>query len=255
MASSVAFAAEPGWSGTIASKDAGLGGTVTVINDTTLSVSQYTLKDASAPALYWWGATTTNLAQGFRINNERVDRPASTDIINIALDAGHKASEFTYVGLWCEKFNANFGQAQLKKDGAPVVSNSTSGDKGGSSGKPGAASGLDAGKMAVVAVINAAAFAAFLLLESDKLAPPSVSGQVSTSLDFVTALPQPVRAELIGFCQDSLKHAWQIFVIFPGVALLMASVEEDLPLRMELDTEFCLEEKKSKGSKSTGANK
>lgn len=159
VSSGLASAANTGFSGVIATKDGGLGGTVTVINDTALSVSHYTLKDASAPALYWWGATTSDLPKGFRINNERVDKPASTDSIVISLDAGHKASDFDYVGLWCEKLNANFGQAQLVKDGA---SSSATGSSAKSSDKPGAAAGLDVGKVAVVAVVNFLVFAAFL---------------------------------------------------------------------------------------------
>lgn len=162
LTSGFASAAEQGWSGTIKSLDGGLGGTVTVVNDTTLSISQYALKDASAPALYWWGSTTSDLPKGFRINNERVSMPASTDSIMIALDAGHKASDFEYVGLWCEKLNANFGQTQLQKAGSSGSSDKGSSSAGKSDDKKGAAAGLDSGKTAIVALANALAFAAFL---------------------------------------------------------------------------------------------
>lgn len=156
----VSTAAETGWSGAISTKDGGLGGTVSVINDTAIMISSYTLKDASAPALYWWGAKDSNLPKGFRINNERVSMPASTNSIVIPLNAGYKAADFTYVGLWCEKLNANFGQAMLAKDGAAAAPSPT----GGSTDKKGAASGLAAGSGAVAAVaLNAVAFAMYMI--------------------------------------------------------------------------------------------
>ena len=98
--SGLAAAAEKGFSGQIETKDGGLGGTVMVVNDTTLSISSYTLEDASAPALYWWGATDSDLPNGFRINNERVDESASSDEITIPLDNGYTANDFSYVGLY-----------------------------------------------------------------------------------------------------------------------------------------------------------
>lgn len=167
---SLASAAETGWSGTIQTKDGGLGGVVTVVNDTTLMISKYTLKDASAPALYWWGATDSNLPKGFRINNERVSEPAKTDSITIALDAGHKASDFTYVGLWCEKLNANFGQALLSKDGSGSSTSGSSSPSGSSApsaspsaDKKGAAAGLSSSQGAFAALAaSALAIAAFM---------------------------------------------------------------------------------------------
>ncbi|KAM4054461.1 electron transfer DM13 domain-containing protein [Hirsutella rhossiliensis] len=142
-----AVAAEAGWSGTLSSLDGGLGGTVKVVDNTTLMISDYKLKDASAPALYWWGSTTDNLPSGFRINNEQVTKPAAGDSNTIKLDAGKTAADFSVVGLWCEKLNANFGQATLTKDGK--ASSSSDGQKmkgaatsGRSSGYPVAAAGL-----------------------------------------------------------------------------------------------------------------
>ncbi|CEJ89626.1 hypothetical protein VHEMI05460 [[Torrubiella] hemipterigena] len=165
---SLASAAETGWSGAIQTKDGGLGGVVTVVNDTTLMISKYTLKAATAPALYWWGATDSNLPKGFRINNERVSEPAKTDSITISLDAGHKASDFTYVGLWCEKLNANFGQALLSKDGSSSTSDSSPSGSSAPSASPsvdkkGAAAGLSSSQGAFAALAaSALAIAAFM---------------------------------------------------------------------------------------------
>ncbi|KAG7294112.1 hypothetical protein NEMBOFW57_004176 [Staphylotrichum longicolle] len=86
-----------GWSGKLSSLDGGLGGTVVVTNANTLAVQGYKLEDASAPALYWWGSTSSNLATGFRISNKQVEQAASSNTYTIALDAGKTAADFTTV--------------------------------------------------------------------------------------------------------------------------------------------------------------
>ncbi|KAF9776270.1 hypothetical protein IL306_005578 [Fusarium sp. DS 682] len=114
---SAVMAAKTGDSGALSSLDAGLGGTVEVVSNTELKISDYELKDASAPALYWWGSKTEDLSSGFRINKERISDTSSKTDITVKLDAGYTAKDFSYVGLWCEKFDANFGQAMLSSDG------------------------------------------------------------------------------------------------------------------------------------------
>ena len=107
-----------GWTGTLSSLDGGLGGMVTVTNNTTLTISDYKLADASAPALYWWGTTSGILADGFRISNFHVTQAATSNIDTINLDAGKTTVDFSTVGLWCEQLKANFGQATLAAAGA-----------------------------------------------------------------------------------------------------------------------------------------
>lgn len=103
-----------GWSGKLSSLDGGLGGTVTVVNTSALVVNDYALEDASAPALYWWGSKSSSLGEGgFRISNEQVKEAAKTNTYVIPLDAGKTTADFSTVGLWCEKFSVNFGQASL----------------------------------------------------------------------------------------------------------------------------------------------
>jgi hypothetical protein len=86
-------------------------------------ISNYELQDASAPALYWWGTTDGVLKDGFRISNDHITMAATkpTDM-TIKLDAGKTTADFSTVGLWCEHFGINFGQATLKDNGG---SNST----------------------------------------------------------------------------------------------------------------------------------
>jgi hypothetical protein len=124
---SVAQDTKVGYTGTLSSLDGGLGGTVHVVDPNTLMITGYTLKDASAPALYWWGTTDGTIKDGFRISNEQVTSAATTDSLTIKLDAGKTSSDFTTVGLWCERLNANFGQATLKAgDGSTPTTNSSS---------------------------------------------------------------------------------------------------------------------------------
>jgi hypothetical protein len=53
-----------GYSGVLTKTDGGLGGTVTVKDAMTLEITSYTLKDASAPALYWYVKNPLNATHG-----------------------------------------------------------------------------------------------------------------------------------------------------------------------------------------------
>lgn len=119
-----ANASRVGYTGTLSSLDGGLGGTVRVVDTTTLQITDYTLKDASAPALYWWGTNDGVIKNGFRISSKQVTEAATTNTLDIKLDVGKTSADFSTVGLWCEKLSANFGQAALM---APDGSSSTSG--------------------------------------------------------------------------------------------------------------------------------
>ncbi|KAJ2902575.1 hypothetical protein MKZ38_000335 [Zalerion maritima] len=171
---STAIAADVGATGDLSSLDAGLQGTVTVKDSDTLEISGYTLEDASAPALYWWGHNEEDdIESGYRINNEQVTETADDETIDVALDAGYSADDFVYVSLWCERLSANFGTAKLEGSDGDASSTSggsggdeasetdsadeasETGDQGSGAGKTGAAS---AGALAA-----AAAFAAYMV--------------------------------------------------------------------------------------------
>ena len=136
-----------GWSGKLSTKDGGLSGIVVVIDSETLQINNYNLEEASAPALYWWGATDGDLGSGFRISNEQVTKTASDQTLTIALDNGKTTDDFSVVGLWCERFSANFGQATLSANGDSSSSsaNATSTD----SKKSGAESARTASKIMI----------------------------------------------------------------------------------------------------------
>jgi hypothetical protein len=110
-----------GWSGTLSSLSGGLQGTVTVMNPTTLLITNYKLADASAPALYWWGSTTSNIKSGFRISNTHITTTSSGMDLQVTLDTGKTVADFSTVGLWCERFDIDFGQATLQPGGSASV--------------------------------------------------------------------------------------------------------------------------------------
>ncbi|KAI8221781.1 Cytochrome b561, DM13 and DOMON domain-containing protein [Colletotrichum sp. SAR 10_77] len=151
-----------GWSGKLSSLDGGLGGTVTVIDASTLMISDYTLKDASAPALYWWGATDDGIKNGFRISNEQITKAASTNTLTIKLDAGKTPADFSTVGLWCERLSADFGQATLKASSGSGSGSSSSGGSGSSSTSGATSLSGSMGRLAVVTV-GVVSFAAWMI--------------------------------------------------------------------------------------------
>jgi hypothetical protein len=155
-----------GWTGKLSSLDAGLGGTVTVVEADQLLINDYKLEDAAAPALYWWGTATSNLGDGFRISNKQVDKAASSNTYTIDLDAGKTTADFSIVGLWCERFSANFGQATLAPANASGGAPSSGADSGGapSTGGDGMTSaGVGRGVSWAVVGVGAGAVALFLL--------------------------------------------------------------------------------------------
>ena len=155
-----------GWTGTLSSLDGGLGGIISVVDSKTLQISNYKLADASAPALYWWGSTTDSLKDGFRISSVHVTEKAKSNSLTINLDVGKTSTDFATVGLWCEKFSANFGQAKL----APPAGDSLRSNASSASGTTGIAAAAPSKTGAGVAhgvgwgVMGASVlFAAFLL--------------------------------------------------------------------------------------------
>ncbi|PKS08613.1 hypothetical protein jhhlp_004999 [Lomentospora prolificans] len=165
----VSAQAEPGWTGTIHGMDGGLAGTFEVIDDKTLKLTGFTLEDGSAPALYWWGSETEDLSSGFRISEEQVEGEHENEELTIALDSGKTAKDFSYAGLWCEQFNANFGVAKLSEGGASGGDSSSSSDSDSNSGSSsgsgsgGDSSGVTRASLASMGLLAAAAAFAILI--------------------------------------------------------------------------------------------
>ena len=83
-----------GFSGELSSLDAGLGGTVNVVDANTLEIPDFVIEDASAPALYWWGAVDENLEDGFRISEQEVTEESDGELLEIPLDSGFTTADF-----------------------------------------------------------------------------------------------------------------------------------------------------------------
>lgn len=166
--SSSARAADVGATGEIETLDAGLEGRITVKDENTLEITNYKLEDASAPALYWWGATTEDLGAGFRINTEMVtDTADGSGSLTVELNNGYSANDFEVVGLWCETFDLNFGQAQLEGGSGSNSegSNNTSSDENSSSSEEAENENQQsgAGKAGVAVMALAVGIAAFMV--------------------------------------------------------------------------------------------
>lgn len=108
------------------------------------------------------------LKNGFRIANTQVTTAATSDTYTIYLDNQKTAADFTTVGLWCERFQANFGQATLKATGAstPLPSSPSPAPSSAPSSTPSAKSGATSMIVSSGAVagtfVAAAAFAVLM---------------------------------------------------------------------------------------------
>ncbi|KAL8701125.1 MAG: hypothetical protein Q9224_000640 [Gallowayella concinna] len=69
---------------------------------------------------------------------------------------------------------------------------------------------------------------------------------------FLRSIPVPVRGQVIGVYNESLKLVWQISIVFSGVAFLFVLLEKQIKLRTELDTEYGLEERKKEKQAESG---
>ncbi|KAH8598161.1 major facilitator superfamily protein [Bisporella sp. PMI_857] len=62
--------------------------------------------------------------------------------------------------------------------------------------------------------------------------------------NFLNALPDNVRSEIVEVMSDSLKRTWQVAVGIAGFGFLMIILEKEVQLRKELNTEFGMAEAK-----------
>ncbi|KAI9641173.1 hypothetical protein NHQ30_010603 [Ciborinia camelliae] len=57
---------------------------------------------------------------------------------------------------------------------------------------------------------------------------------------FIDRYPLPVQAELRAVYREALQRVWQIAVVFAGLACVLVWLEDEIPLRTVLDTEYGL---------------
>ena len=70
---------------------------------------------------------------------------------------------------------------------------------------------------------------------------------------FVRRLDGRTKQQVIGLFSEALKRSWLIGIVFAGVSVPAVFLEKRTKLRKELETDFGLQEKKSKGD-GQGAN-
>lgn len=97
---------------------------------------------------------------------------------------------------------------------------------------------------------------------SHQISDPSVRALLSSgrayeyaSRDYVYALPDPLRSEVIDVFTQALKLVWGVSVVFAGLPFLLAFLEKQIPLRTELETEYGLTENGTRKQQSTDSEK
>ncbi|GAQ87169.1 DOMON domain containing protein [Klebsormidium nitens] len=124
-------------------------GLLTVIDDCTLVVQNFTF-DGSAPATYFWGAPGSSqdpislrAPRGFRLTDQRLTRSESVTVqVNLKDNLTFAGSGIGVVSVWCEEATANLGSVALQPaapgaaDSAPVAMARLAGKMGLQIGTP-----------------------------------------------------------------------------------------------------------------------
>ncbi|KAI1376081.1 MFS general substrate transporter-like protein [Hypoxylon crocopeplum] len=94
----------------------------------------------------------------------------------------------------------------------------------------------------------------------DQLAPGRITNQAVLSqvtggnayghatAAFVSSLDPETQQQFISVLTQALQLAWQVAIAFAGFGFLLVILEKEVPLRQSLETEFGIEEKKSRSS-------
>lgn len=71
----------------------------------------------------------------------------------------------------------------------------------------------------------------------------------SATRAFVESFAEPTRSQIVEVFSRSFNKVFLISIVFPGLAFLLAFFEREVKLRTELETEFGLEEKKTRADR------
>lgn len=69
---------------------------------------------------------------------------------------------------------------------------------------------------------------------------------------FVNSLTGPLRDQVIGVYSDTLKVVWQVGIGFAALGFLLVSLEKEIKLRTDLETEYGIVEKGGIAGKDAG---
>ncbi|CAL8466192.1 g5728 [Coccomyxa elongata] len=105
-----------GFSGPLTTIDHMIGGTVTILDDCSFKVTNFSY-DGLAPAVHWWGAkslSVKDLRNGQELNPMLVTGPVNGLEMTVPLlTQGATWDNVTYIVAWCETALADFGHVKL----------------------------------------------------------------------------------------------------------------------------------------------
>lgn len=91
----------------------GVSGTITVLNDCILEVTNFNY-DGGGPAVYFFAGTDQNYRSGaFPIGPRLNGQQWVNDTVRLPIPEGRSLDEFNSLSVWCFDFNANFGDTVL----------------------------------------------------------------------------------------------------------------------------------------------
>lgn len=87
-----------------------IGGTLTLIDDRTIEISNFTY-DGGGPSVFFYTGTDGNYAAGRLIGPMLNGRVWNGETLTIELPGDITLDDFNGISVWCDIFNANFGDA------------------------------------------------------------------------------------------------------------------------------------------------
>lgn len=95
----------------LSTRSHGVTGTITILNDCTIAVSQFNY-DGGGPAVYFYAGVGQNYASNsFPIGPRLNGRQWVNDSLLLPIPEGMSLDDFDSLSVWCFDFNANFGDA------------------------------------------------------------------------------------------------------------------------------------------------
>ncbi|KAI8848404.1 hypothetical protein BC829DRAFT_443747 [Chytridium lagenaria] len=102
-----------------------ISGVLTIVDDCTFTVSQFTQTPAGPDVYFVMGSTDGSrselLSNGRRISDFKISGQYSNPTeLTIKLQSGQSFDNFNVISIWCEAFKADFGQASLPSPTLPA---------------------------------------------------------------------------------------------------------------------------------------
>lgn len=92
----------------LSSREHGVSGKATVIDDCTIQLSNFNYDGGGLPDVYVWGAKGGNYSAGFRMGSNLIGTPRSNATVQVSLQAGD-IDKLDGISIWCERARVSFG--------------------------------------------------------------------------------------------------------------------------------------------------